>query len=56
MVSKAQMDAKKKYEAKTYERINLRVKVGERDVIRSAAEKAGKSLNAFIMDAVRDKM
>ena len=56
MVSKAQMEAKKKYEAKTYERISLRVKVGERDAIRSAADAAGKSLNAFIVDAVMDKL
>lgn len=55
MVSEAQKKATTKFEGKTYDKILLRIrKDGEltRDRIQSAADAEGKSLNAFITDAI----
>lgn len=46
--------AKNKYNAKTYDRINLQVKKGERDKLRAHAESQGESLNGFINRAIRE--
>lgn len=46
--------AKNKYNAKTYDRINLQVKKGERDKLRAHAENQGESLNGFINRAIRE--
>lgn len=46
--------AKNKYNAKTYDRIALQVKKGEREQLKSHAEKRGESLNGFINRAIRE--
>lgn len=51
-VSKAQMKATKKWEDKAYFKALVRFPASEEKRIRAAAERAGKSLNAFICDAV----
>ena len=37
---------------KAYDRINLLVKKGKKDVIKTAAENQGKSVNSFINEAI----
>lgn len=51
-VTRAQMKAVQRYETENYDKILLRVKKGDRDAIQDAAERAGKSMNRFIVDAV----
>ena len=51
--SKAKIEANNRYNAKAYEEIKLRVKKGEKDLIKSYAESKGKSLNAYISDLIR---
>lgn len=51
-VSKAQQKAVNKYIDKAYDRINLTVPKGEKDVIRAFAESRGESVNGFIYRAI----
>ncbi|MFB0845783.1 type II toxin -antitoxin system TacA 1-like antitoxin [Paenibacillus oleatilyticus] len=53
---KASTRAKDKYNAANYDSILLRVKKGESQVIDAAAEKSGKSRNAFILEAIEEKI
>lgn len=53
MATAAQIRAKDKYRAKTYDRIELQVPKGTRDEWRTLAEAEGKSLTAYIVDCVR---
>ena len=52
----SQKEATARYNKKTYDRINLIVKKGERQVIKDFAASQGKSLNRFILDAVEAEM
>lgn len=53
MVSNAQMKATKKYEDKAYFKVLVRFNKNDENLIRSAAEAAGLSVNKFIVDAVK---
>ncbi|SCW74963.1 Protein of unknown function [Paenibacillus tianmuensis] len=53
---KASTRAKDKYNAANYDSFLLRVKKGETQVIDAAAERSGKSRNAFIMEAIEEKI
>ena len=56
-VSKAQQVATNKWIAKAYDRINLTVEKGKREVIKAhAAQKDGGSVNAFINRAIDETM
>lgn len=55
-VSEAQKEAKKKYEAKAYDMLGIRVKKGERDRIKAFAEAHDKSLNGFCKEAIYSAM
>ena len=46
--------AKNKYNSKTYDRIALQVKKGEKEKIKSHAESRGESLNGFVNRAIRE--
>ena len=48
--------AKAKYNKKTYDQINFRVKKGERDKIQARADSLGLSLNAYITGLIRKDM
>ena len=48
----SQKEATARYNKKTYDRINIIVKKGQREIIKDFAARQGKSLNRFIMDAV----
>lgn len=52
----AQLRAIRKYNSKTYDHQGIRFPKGELDLIRKAAAENGESLNAFIVNAVKDKM
>ena len=54
--SNAQKEATARYNKKTYDRINVIVKKGQRDVIKAFAASQGKSLNRFICDAIAYQM
>ena len=51
-VSKAQQRAVAKYNASNYDRIELRVEKGKKEVIKAFAEEQGKSLNEFVNEAI----
>lgn len=51
-MGKPQTKAKNKYNEKVYDRINLIVKKGVKDIWMTKAEQQGLSLNAFICQAV----
>ena len=55
-VSKAQQKATNRYIAKSYDRINLTLPKGKKDEIQTAAQAAGKSVNAFISEAIDEKL
>ena len=50
--SKAQQRAVNKYMAANYDRINLTLPKGKKDVIRTHADSRGESVNAFINRAI----
>ena len=54
--SDAQKEATARYNKKTYDRINVIVKKGQRQVIKDYAASQGKSLNKFICDATEAQM
>ena len=52
----AQKRATAKYNAKAYDRIEIKVKKGQKEVIQKRAEKHGKSLNSYIVDLIEEEM
>ncbi len=54
--SDAQKEATARYNKKHYERIDLVVKKGQRQIIKDFAASQGKSLNRFILDLVEAEM
>lgn len=55
-ISKAQQKATAKYNAKSYDRIELRVKKGEKAKMQRVASVLGYSLNEFINLAIKEKI
>ena len=55
-MSKAHIDATARYNAKTYESINLRVYQGQRNQIKAYAESHGESLNGYINRLIAEDM
>ena len=55
-VSKAQREAVARYNAKSYDRIELKVKKGNKDIIKAHAESKGESLNGFVNRAIDEAM
>lgn len=54
--SDAQKEATARYNKKAYDRIDIIVKKGQRQVIKDFAASQGKSLNRFICDAIEYQM
>lgn len=54
--SDAQKEATARYNKKAYDRIDLVVPKGQREVIKQFAASKGKSLNRFILDAIAKEM
>lgn len=53
-ISEAQKKAVAKYNATNYDRIELRVEKGQKDIIKGHAESKGESLNGFINRAITE--
>ena len=54
--SEAQKDATARYNKKAYDRIDVVVPKGQREIIKAFAASQGKSLNRFICDAIERQM
>lgn len=54
--SDAQKEATARYNKKAYDRIDVIVKKGQRQIIKDFAARQGKSLNRFICDAIEKEM
>ena len=54
--SDAQKEATARYNKKAYDRIDLIVKKGQRQIIKDFAASQGKSLNRFICDDIEEQM
>ncbi|MEI3298348.1 MULTISPECIES: hypothetical protein [Oscillospiraceae] len=54
--SKAQQKAVNKYMAANYDRINLTVEKGRKEIIKAHAEARGESVNGFINRAIENQM
>lgn len=52
----ARTKATRKYNAKTYDRIEIVVPKGQKEKIKAAAEQAGESVNSFINEAIKEKI
>lgn len=55
-VSKAQQKAVNKYMREKYDRINLTVRKGKKDLVKAHAESKGESVNTFINRAIDETM
>ncbi len=56
MGGKTSAASKNKWIAKTYDRINLTVDKGKREIIRTHADSRGESVNGFINRAIDETM
>lgn len=56
MSDNPQTRATNKYHKKAYDRINLIVKKGEKEIIKTRADQLGKSVNQYISDLIRKDM
>lgn len=55
-VTKAQMEATKRFEDKKYDKVLLRMPKGKKEEIKAYAETCGHSLNSFVNEAIEEKM
>ncbi len=55
-VSEAKKKASRKYDAKTYESLNIRIHKGQREIIKDHAASRGESLAGFMMRAAQETM
>lgn len=55
-ISKAQQASVNKYVKSNYDRINVTMPKGHRDVIKAHADSRGESVNAFINRAIEEAM
>ena len=54
--SRARIEANNKYNAKAYDRINIAVPKGQKDIIKAHAERKGESINVFVNRAINETM
>ena len=54
--SRAELNARNRYNAKTYDALTVRGKKGWREEVKAAAEQKGESLNGYIMTAILERM
>lgn len=55
-VSKANQRAVNKYMKNNYDRINVTMPKGKKNIIKAAAEKRGESVNAYINAAIDERL
>ena len=51
---RARIEADNRYNAKAYDRINVAVPKGRKDIIKAHAEKNGESVNGFVNRAINE--
>ena len=56
MGGKASAASKNAWNARNYDRVNLTMPKGQKDLIKAHAEAQGKSVNSFINEAVEEKI
>ena len=56
MGGKTSNESKAKYNAKAYDRINIAVPKGRKDIIKARADAKGQSINAYIISAIDEKL
>lgn len=54
--SDARIQANNRYTAKAYDRINLAVPKGTKDIIQARAESLGKSINGYVVDLINSDL
>lgn len=54
-ISEAQKRAVAKYNNANYDKLTVRIKKGQRDILKAHADEQGESLNAWIVSAIRKK-
>ena len=52
----AQKRATAKYNAKAYDRIEIKVKKGQKEIIQKRAEQLNKSVNGYITDLIEEDL
>lgn len=55
-MGKTSAAVKNRYNNKTYDRINLVIPKGQKDIIKAYAESHGESVNGFIQRAIKEAM
>lgn len=55
-ISDAQKRAVAKYNAANYDRVELRLDKGQKEIVKAHAESQGESLNAFVNRAISETM
>lgn len=58
-MGKVSQEVRQRYEAKVYDKVLLRLRKDtevDKDVIQAAADRAGESLNGYIVQAIRERM
>ena len=55
-MGKASTRAQNKYIAKTYDRVNLTMPKGNKEIVQACAEAEGESVNAYINKAIDQRM
>ena len=55
-MGKTSSEAKRRYNNKAYDRIFVTVPKGEKEEIKSRADRNGESVNAYILQAVQQRM
>ena len=54
--SQARIAANKRYSDKAYDRINIAEPKGNKAIIKNAADKAGQSVNAYVQQAIQERL
>ena len=54
--SAARIRANAKYNAKTYKRLTLSIRLNEFEKIQAEVQKQGVSMNSFILECIRDRI
>ena len=55
-MGKTSSAVKRRYNVKTYERLQIDSRIGWKDKVRAAAAEAGESMNTYVQKAVNDRM
>ncbi len=55
-MGKTSSAVKRRYNAKTYERLQIDARIGWKDKVRASAAEAGESMNTYVQKAVNDRM